>query len=60
MHPDAAPFKAALEVAMAKVDEYYNKTAESDAHVMALCELFVCWLCNISLHSMQCFTQSIR
>lgn len=31
------PFKDALNAAMAKLDEYYKKTAESDAHIMAMC-----------------------
>jgi hypothetical protein len=35
--PEAKPFKSALDAAMAKVDEYYIKTAESDAHIMAMC-----------------------
>jgi hypothetical protein len=34
--PDAKPFQAAIDAALAKVNEYYVKTAESDAHVMAM------------------------
>jgi hypothetical protein len=34
--PDAKPFQAAIDAALAKVNEYYEKTAESDAHVMAM------------------------
>lgn len=33
---DTKPFRAALDAALAKVNEYYVKTAESDAHVMAM------------------------
>ena len=29
-------FKPALEAAMAKLDEYYKRTAESDAHIIAM------------------------
>ena len=29
-------FKPALEAAMAKLDEYYQRTAESDAHIIAM------------------------
>ena len=35
--PDAKPFQAAIDPALAKVNEYYVKTAKSDAHVMAMC-----------------------
>jgi len=34
--PEAEPFRSALDAALAKVDEYYKKTAESDAHIMAM------------------------
>jgi hypothetical protein len=40
--PEAKPFERALralKAAMAKVDEYYKKTAESDVHIMAMCML---------------------
>jgi len=30
-------FKDALDAAMAKLNEYYKKTAESDAHILAMC-----------------------
>lgn len=33
-----APFQAALEAATKKLDEYYTKTAESDAHILAMGE----------------------
>jgi hypothetical protein len=29
-------FKPALEAAMAKLDAYYKRTAESDAHIIAM------------------------
>jgi len=31
------PFKSALDAATTKLEEYYEKTAESDAHVLAMC-----------------------
>ena len=34
--PDAEPFKNTLEAALKKVNEYYVKTSESDAHIMAM------------------------
>lgn len=33
-----APFQNAIAAAMRKVNEYYVKTAESDAHIMAMRE----------------------
>jgi hypothetical protein len=30
-------FKDALNAAMAKLNEYYEKTADSDAHILAMC-----------------------
>jgi hypothetical protein len=35
---EAKPFRAALDAALAKINEYYEKTADSDAHVMAMCK----------------------
>ena len=34
--PRYEPFVPALEAAMEKLDEYYTRTAESDAHVIAM------------------------
>jgi hypothetical protein len=34
-------FKPALEAAMAKLDEYYWRTAESDAHIIAMGTFFL-------------------
>jgi hypothetical protein len=34
--PEAKPFKSAIDAALAKVNEYYMKTAESDVHIMAM------------------------
>ena len=34
--PEAKLFESALDAGMAKVDEYYMKTAESDVHIMAM------------------------
>jgi len=34
--PEATPFQPALDAALTKINEYYQKTAESDAHVMAM------------------------
>ena len=34
--PRYSNFKPALEAAMAKLDEYYQRTAESDAHIIAM------------------------
>ena len=38
--PEAEPFRPALDVALAKVNEYYEKTAESDVHIMAMHMIF--------------------
>jgi hypothetical protein len=35
---EAAPFQEAIDAAMEKINEYYVKTAESDAHIMAMSE----------------------
>lgn len=35
-----APFHPALEAASEKLNDYYEKTADSDAHVFAMCKLF--------------------
>ena len=35
---ESAPFQDAIYAAMAKINEYYVKTAESDAHIMAMSE----------------------
>ncbi|KAF9544164.1 hypothetical protein CPC08DRAFT_417874 [Agrocybe pediades] len=48
------PFIPALEAGMAKLDEYYQKTAESGAHIMAMREfhfpqLCYSWLCTYTL-----------
>lgn len=32
------PFKSTLNAATTKLDEYYQKTADSDAHVLAMCK----------------------
>ena len=34
--PRYSAFRPALEAAMAKLDEYYCRTAESDAHIIAM------------------------
>jgi hypothetical protein len=34
--PEAKPFESALKAAMGKANEYYIKTADSDAHIMAM------------------------
>ncbi|KAF9034074.1 hypothetical protein BJ165DRAFT_745549 [Panaeolus papilionaceus] len=31
-----APFRPAIEAAMEKIEEYYERTAESDAHIIAM------------------------
>ncbi|KAF8814624.1 hypothetical protein BYT27DRAFT_7081859, partial [Phlegmacium glaucopus] len=36
--PEAAPFQDAIDMAMEKINQYYEKTAESDAHIMAMRE----------------------
>jgi hypothetical protein len=38
--PRYSIFKPALEAAMAKLDEYYRRTAESDAHIIAMGTLY--------------------
>ena len=37
-HHESPPFQDAIDAAMAKVNEYYNKTTESDAHIMVMSE----------------------
>jgi hypothetical protein len=32
-----APFKEALVAGIKKLEDYYTKTAESDAHILAMC-----------------------
>jgi len=34
--PRYSVFRPALEAAMAKLDEYYQRTAASDAHIIAM------------------------
>jgi hypothetical protein len=34
--PGAEPFRSVIDAAMRKINEYYVKTAESDAHIMAM------------------------
>ena len=36
LKPRYAPFVPALEAAMEKLNEYYKRTAESDAHIIAM------------------------
>ena len=50
--PEARPFESAINAAMAKVNEYYMKTAESDAHIMAMRTNF-CYSCGyiLTIHS---------
>jgi hypothetical protein len=36
--PKYAPFKDAVDAATAKLEEYYTKTADSDAHILAMCK----------------------
>jgi hypothetical protein len=43
--PEAEPFKHALDAALKKVNEYYVKTSESDAHIMAM-RMFLFYFCN--------------
>ena len=35
---EVASFRVAIDAAMVKINEYYVKTAESDAHIMAMSE----------------------
>ena len=42
--PEAEPFKNALNAALRKANEYYVKTSESDAHIMAM-RIYVIVLC---------------
>ena len=39
-----AVFKDTLDAATEKLDEYYKKTAASDAHILAMGKLFSCTL----------------
>ena len=56
--PEAKPFKKALDVGLKKVNEYYKKTSESDAHIMAMRIYFYCSLLHIYTHHL--FQFSIR
>jgi hypothetical protein len=38
--PKYAPFKEGLLAAVEKLEDYYEKTAESDAHIFAMGKLF--------------------
>ena len=56
--PEAEPFKNALEAALKKVNEYYVKTSESDAHIMAMrMSLFLVTIYN-SKNVIQSYIQS--
>ena len=50
--PEAKPFEHAINAAMAKVNEYYMKTADSDAHIMAMRTNYL-FLCGyiLTIHS---------
>lgn len=37
-----APFHPALRAATKKVEEYYDKTADSNAHIIAMCAYSLC------------------
>ena len=39
--PKYAWFASALKAAAAKLDEYYEKTTDSPAYIMAMCSLFI-------------------
>ena len=40
--PEAEPFKVSLDAALKKVNDYYQKTSDSDAHIMAMRSCFYC------------------
>jgi hypothetical protein len=40
--PEAKPFKIALDAALKKVNDYYEKISESDSHIMAMRKFFYC------------------
>ena len=42
--PGAEPFQISLDAALKKVNDYYEKTSESDAHIMAMRMFFYCSL----------------
>jgi hypothetical protein len=49
--PKYAPFSPALAKACEKVDEYYEKTMDSPAYILAMCMLLICsvvFLLNLS------------
>ena len=44
--PEARPFKNALDAGLKKVNEYYEKTSASDAHIMAM-RIYIFFLLQI-------------
>ena len=47
--PETERFKNALDAALQKVNEYYEKTSESDAHIMAMRIYFIVLCCEYKL-----------
>lgn len=45
--PEARPFRNALDAGLAKVNEYYEKTSASDAHIIAMRIYFYYFLLQI-------------
>lgn len=45
--PRYAPFVPALDAGMEKLDEYYQHTADSDAHIMAMGKYFTTLLIDM-------------
>ena len=45
--PEARSFRNVLDAGLKKVNKYYEKTSESDVHIMAMCIYFYCFLFQI-------------
>jgi hypothetical protein len=55
-------FMDALNAAAAKLNKYYKKTAESDAHILAMCTYhrFLTWRRQLFAYNSQCYTLNER
>jgi hypothetical protein len=60
--PKYAPFHEGLNAAVEKIHEYYDRTAESDAYIMAMCMclLFMLLLPSFDHSVLQCLTHHRR
>jgi len=45
-----SPFREALNAATTKLDEYYQKTASSDAHILAMGKFIFVFIANVQFN----------